>query len=116
MGDRRKIGNPRNGRGGGCLRPSEMVVCVGCGALPWCPPRERVTEPAWNQLPCWGQGWGRRWEGWQPSVPIQLWAGRVLRFFLIEVPLLLIPCHDVQVVKVGVVVYCAVVKVPILAI
>lgn len=43
----------------------------------------------------------------QPSVPIQLRAGRVLGLLLVEVPLLLIPRHDVQVVKVGVVIHGA---------
>ena len=62
---------------------------------------EKVPELACHQRPCAGGRWP------QPSVPIQLWAGRVLGLLLVEVPLLLIPGHDVQVVKVGVVIHCA---------
>lgn len=43
----------------------------------------------------------------RPSVPVQLGAGRVLGLFLVEVPLLLIPGHDIQVVEVRVVVHGA---------
>lgn len=42
-----------------------------------------------------------------PSVPIQLWARCVLWLLLIEVPLLLISGHNVQVVKVRVVIHSA---------
>ena len=43
----------------------------------------------------------------QPSVPVQLWAGCLLGLLLIEVPLLFIPGHYVQVVEVRVVVHGA---------
>lgn len=41
-----------------------------------------------------------------PSVPVQLGAGCILRLLLIEVPFLLVPGHNVQVVEVRVVVHC----------
>lgn len=64
---------------------------------------EMAPEPA-RLSPRRSHGWGGRP---QPSVPIQLWAGRILGLLLIKVPLLLIPRHDVQVVEVGVVVHSA---------
>lgn len=46
-------------------------------------------------------------EGWEPSVPIQLLAGHILGLLFIKVSLLLVACHDVQVVKVRVVIHRA---------
>lgn len=62
---------------------------------------EKVPELACHQRPHAGGRWP------QPSVPVQLWAGRVLGLLLVEVPLLLVPGHDVQVVEVGVVIHGA---------
>lgn len=62
---------------------------------------EKVTEPlVISCLACVGAECMA-----QTSVPVQLRAGRILGLLLIEVPLLLIPGHDVQVVEVRVVVH-----------
>lgn len=48
--------------------------------------------------------------GWELSVSIQLRTGHILRLLLIKVAILLVTCHDVQVVKVRVVIHRAVGK------
>lgn len=96
--------------------PGRLVGCMHMCSCALIAPKELLSWPVCHQL-LGGVGWP--WglaRGGQLSVPIQLWAGCILWFLFIKVLLLFILCYNVQVVEVGIVIHCAVVKVPILAI